>query len=120
MSVISGGQKNKHKTHKHFPDGPCGAIVPGTTGTRAKDKRDQMAILPGLPQERARFVSQKGSFRCCFAPPSVRIFRASFNLRGPVRDTPPYRAILGRCPSTVLRVGLGCAPIYLVNPNLLK
>ena len=27
-----GGRKknNKHKTHKHFSDGPCGTIVPGT------------------------------------------------------------------------------------------
>ena len=51
------------KTHKHFPDGPCGTIVPGTNphpspGTK-RDKNGDFYC--GIKQRKAGFVPGDGS-----------------------------------------------------------
>ena len=51
---------NKQKTHKHFSDGPCGTIVPGTNPTRPRDRWDKMAMLLWNSTENGRFVPGTG------------------------------------------------------------
>ena len=62
---------NKHKTHKHFSDGPCGTIVPGTnphpsqgqTGQNGDFKNFSCGIKQGqavCPRDGSHFVPGRG------------------------------------------------------------
>ena len=48
-SVTGSKKNNKHKTHKHFSDGPRGTTVPGTRGTKWR-------FYCGIKQRKASFV----------------------------------------------------------------
>ena len=94
---------SKRKTHKHFSDGPCGTIVPGTnphpsqiqTGQNGNFTVEFNGERPVCPADGSRFVP--GQVPVC-------------SLSGPVRDTPPYRAIPFR--DSIAEGGI--APVCLV------
>ena len=59
---------NKQKTHKHFSDGPCGTIVPGTNPTRQTGQTGQNGNFtvelnrerPVCPRDGSHFVPRRG------------------------------------------------------------
>ena len=59
---------NKQKTHKHFPDGPCGTIVPGTNPHPSQGQTGQNGDFtvelnrkrPVCPRDRSQFVPGRG------------------------------------------------------------
>ena len=53
-------KNNKQKTRKHFSDGPCGTIVPGTNPHLSQGQTGQMAILLWNWTEKGRFVPGTG------------------------------------------------------------
>ena len=67
--ALFGGEKktNKHKTHKHFSDGPCETIVPGAKPHLSQGQTGQSGDFvefnktAGLSQGRARLCPMDGS-----------------------------------------------------------
>ena len=59
---------NKQKTHKHFSDGPCGTIVPGTNPHPSQGQTGQNGDFtvelnrerPVCPRDRSQFVPGRG------------------------------------------------------------
>ena len=59
---------NKQKTHKHFSDGPCGTIVPGTNPHPSQGQTGQNGDFtvefnrkrPACPRDGSRFVPGTG------------------------------------------------------------
>ena len=74
---------NKQKTHKHFPDGPCGTIVPGTNPHPSQGQTGQNGAFtvelnrerPVCPRDGSHFVPGEGSHlsqgRFLFVPDTV-------------------------------------------------
>ena len=67
--IFVGSKKtNKHKTHKHFSDGPCGTIVPGTnphpsqgqTGQNGDFTAELNRERPVCPRDGSHFVPGTG------------------------------------------------------------
>ena len=61
-------KNNKQKTHKHFSDGPCGTIVPGTNPHPSQGQTGQNGDFtvelnrkrPVCPRDRSQFVPGRG------------------------------------------------------------
>ena len=72
-------KNNKQKTHKHFSDGPCGTIVPGTnphlsqgqTGRNSDFTVELNRERPVCPRDGSRFVPGRGPIcprdGCCLS-----------------------------------------------------
>ena len=65
---LGGKKTNKQKTHKHFSDGPCGAIVPGTNPHPSQGQTGQNGNFtvefnrerPVCPRDGSHFVPGTG------------------------------------------------------------
>ena len=72
MGRVNGARKkkktNKQKTHKRFPDGPCGTIVPGTNPHPSQGQAGQNGDFtvelnrerPVCPMDGSHFVPGRG------------------------------------------------------------
>ena len=68
FSFVGSKKNNKQKTHKHFSDGPCGTIVPGTNPHPSQGQTGQNSDFtvelnrerPVCPRDRSHFVPGRG------------------------------------------------------------
>ena len=78
-------KNNKQKTHKHFSDGPCGTIVPGTNPHPSQGQTGQNGDFtvelnrerPVCPRDGSHFVPRRGPIcprdgSCLSRTPSLR------------------------------------------------
>ena len=68
QKALDRGRKKKQKTHKHFSDGPCGTIVPGTNSHPSQGQTGQNGAFtvelnrerPVCPRDASHFVLGRG------------------------------------------------------------
>ena len=83
FTKIRGEKTNKQKTHKHFSDGPCGTLVPGTNPHPSQGQTGQNGDFtvefnrkrPVCPRDGSQFVLREGprlsQGRFLFVPETV-------------------------------------------------
>ena len=121
-------KNNKQKTHKHFSDGPCGTIVPGTNPHPSQGQTGQNGDFtvelnrkrPVFPRNGSQFVPgrdpvSQGRFLFVLdtVPPKMFMFIGFFLVRNtqepfPSKNCTALGAVFHYCRSFSLSVSFSC------------